>query len=100
MDDYRKSLVNQLYNRMINARLFELNSIADPPFVFASSGYGGGIGDMASYTSNAMVPEGGIIRAFRVLLEENKRVLDHGFVQTELDRQVGAMIKSLEGTGT
>ncbi|MDX1409658.1 MAG: hypothetical protein R3330_16030, partial [Saprospiraceae bacterium] len=96
LEDYRENLVHQLYNRMLNARLYELNSTADPPFVFASSGFGNSIGDMASYTSSAMVPEGGTLRAFEVLLTENKRVRDHGFVHTELDRTVEDMIQSME----
>ena len=96
LSDYRQNLVHQVYNRMLNARLYELNSTADPPFVFASSGFGNSIGDMATYTSSAMVPEGGVMRAFEVLLTENNRVRQHGFVATELARTVEDMIQSIE----
>ena len=94
--DYRQSLVHQLYNRMLNARLYEINNTADPPFVFASSGYGRSVGDLATYASFSMVPENGVERAFTTLLSENRRALLHGFVETELERQKLEMMTSAE----
>lgn len=87
LEDYRQNLVHQLYNRMLNARLYELNNTADPPFVFASVGYGRSVGDLATYSASAAVPENGLERGYQILLMENKRVLQHGFVETELERQ-------------
>jgi zinc protease len=94
--DYRESLVRRMYNGMLNARLYELNSVPDPPFVFASSGYGGSVGDIDSYTSFAMVPEGGTVNAFGILLTENKRASQYGFVETELERQKAEMMRNAE----
>jgi len=94
--DYREALVRRMYNGMISSRLYELNSVPDPPFVFASSGYGGSVGGIDSYTSYAMVPEGGTEHAFEVLLAENKRAADFGFVHTELERQKTEMMRSAE----
>lgn len=96
LGDYRQNLKRRLYNRMLNARLYELNSTADPPFVFASSGYGGSVGNIDTYYSFAMVPEGGVIRGFEALLAENFRVLRHGFVGSELERQKEEMLRSAE----
>lgn len=96
LTDYRQNLVHQLYNRMLNARLYEINTVADPPFVFASSGYGRSVGDLATYSSYAMVPEGGVRRAFSTLLIENQRALQHGFVAGELERQKLEMMTAAE----
>ncbi len=96
LEDYRQNLVHELYNRMLNARLYELNNTADPPFVFASSGYGNSVGDLATYSSFSAVPENGANRAFHTLLTENRRVLLHGFVDTELERQKLEMMTGAE----
>lgn len=95
-DDYRRVIVQNLYNRMLNARLGEIAQDADPPFTFAYSGYGGDVGNLATYTGYAMVPEGGAQRGLRVILEENKRALSHGFLATELERQKTEMLKFAE----
>ncbi len=96
LDGYRESLKRSMYNGMLNARLSEITQKADPPFIFASSGYGGNVGDIDAYSSFAMVPEGKSDVAIERLLVENKRVLDHGFTQGELERQKKRMMESAE----
>jgi zinc protease len=86
MADYRESLIRSLYNRMLNARLSEIGQQGDPPYLFAYSFYGNDLGDIDAYQSYASTPEGGTLRALEVLMLENKRVRDHGFLQSELDR--------------
>ena len=46
VEDYRSSLVRNLYNSMLGARLREISQSADPPFLFANTGYGGNVGDL------------------------------------------------------
>lgn len=94
--DYKESLVRQLYNRMLNARLDEITKEADPPFIFAYSGYGGNVGDLDTYTSFANVPEGKLESALDVLLTENERALRHGFNDSELERQKVSMMENIE----
>ncbi len=96
LDDYRETLLEELYNRMLNARLYELNTTADPPFIFAYSGYGRDVGSLATYTSFARAPQQGVTRAFRTLLTENARVLRHGFLPSELERQEAEMLTTAE----
>ena len=94
--NYRERILRSLYNQMLNARLDELSQSADPPFNFSYTGYSSDVGDIDSYTSFAFVPEGGAMRGLEVLLEENKRVLQHGFNQSELDRAKLDLMKSVE----
>ncbi|WP_235295907.1 M16 family metallopeptidase [Portibacter marinus] len=94
--DYRESLVRQLYNRMLNNRLDEITKQAEPPFIFAYSGYGRDVGDLDTYTSFANVPEGKVESALEVLLTENERALRHGFNESELERQKIAMMENIK----
>ncbi len=94
--DYRKSLMSNLYNRMLGARLFELQQSATPPFTFAYSGYGGDVGDLATYTTYAFVPEGGAVKGLTAVMQENRRAMLHGFSASELERQKVNMLKAAE----
>jgi zinc protease len=96
MGDMRASILRSAYNGMFNERLEEIGKEADPPFVFAYTGYSGDVGDIDSYSSFAMVPEGKSIEALERLLLENKRVLEHGFTASELERQKKNMMESAE----
>jgi zinc protease len=96
MQDYRRALVHRLYNGMLSARLDELSTASNPPFSFAYSGYSRDVGDIDTYSSYAMVPEGGTLRGLEVILEENERVMRHGFTSGELERQKADMKTSME----
>ena len=96
MKSYRQSIVNRLYNNMLGSRLDELAQSATPPFNYAFTGYSRDLGDIDTYSSFAMVPEGGATKGLNVLLEENERVLRHGFTQGELDRQKVEILTSME----
>ena len=94
--DYRERLVHSLYNRMLSKRLTEIGRKADPPYIFAFSGYNQNVGDLGTYTSMAMADPKNIRRAYKTLLEENQRVLLHGFTETELEREKAAMMRTAE----
>ncbi|MFK7810378.1 MAG: M16 family metallopeptidase [Saprospiraceae bacterium] len=96
MEDYRDNIVRRLYNGMLNARLDELSAAANAPFNYAYTGYSRDVGDIDTYSSYAMVPEGGTLRGLEVILEENERVLRHGFNATELERQKAALMNRME----
>jgi len=94
--DYRRSIVQQLFSSMINARTGELERQADPPFLNASSGYGGLVRNSNAYTSSAICKGEGIERALTTLVTENERVLRFGFTATELERQKNEMMRGME----
>ncbi len=96
LDDYRRSLVQNVYNRMLNNRLDELRQAADPPFLYGYSGYGRQVGNLDSYTSYVSTGEGEVMKGLRAVLEENKRALEHGFTESELQRTVLEMISEAE----
>lgn len=95
--DYRQSIVENLFGTMINNRLSELANSPTPPFVFASTGYGGTFARTKSaYQSFAFTSPDGQLNAFKVLLEENQRVKQFGFQEGELDRARKSLLAGLE----
>ena len=94
--DYRKGIVEGLYNAMINDRLAELTQKENPPFLMANSGYGALFGPKSVYNSVAVCQNGKIEEGIKAVLAENERVLKFGFTQSELDRQKAALMTSME----
>ena len=93
---YRQSIVESLYNRMLNTRLFELTQKADPPFLGAFSGQGRFIGSKEVYILGAGVPENGIERGLDAVLTEAERVAQHGFTESEMDREKRELLRDIE----
>ena len=94
--DYRNALAVDLYNGMLNSRLEEQAQNPKAPFIGAFSQYGALTRSKDAYISFATTADDGIEKGLAGLVRENERVLRHGFVQSELDRQKMVMIKSLE----
>ena len=93
---YRQRLVESLYNRMLGKRLSEISRQSDPPYTFGYTGFRQDVGELAVYSSTAVTEGKNIIRAYRTLLEENRRVYLHGFTPSELEREKAAIMKSAE----
>jgi zinc protease len=96
--DYKSLLVDQLFSIMINARLNELANSSNPPFLSASSSYGGSYArSKNAYTSYGISPDGEKMpETLKAMLTENKRVLSHGFLYAELDRAKRSLLTRLE----
>lgn len=93
--DYRQSLVRNLADMMINARFSELTEKASAPFLAAAGGYGGFIGhETDAFTLYGVPKDNRMEECTALLLKEMKRVDEHGFLQTELDRAKDEMLES------
>ena len=93
--DYRASLVQGLYEGMLNQRLRELTQKPDPPFVFGgvnSSRFGRTAESVSLF---AVAEDGGIEGALEAVLVETKRVAQHGFTPGELQRQKADLLRSV-----
>jgi zinc protease len=94
---YRSDIVQDLFNQMMSGRLDEISQKPDAPFLFGSSSYGSFIGDKDAFSLVAVAKKGKDINAsIQVLLTENERVKQYGFVQTELDRAVKNTLSHME----
>lgn len=95
-NDYRKSVIHNLYNGMMGQRLNELIQSSDPPFFFAYSGYSGLVRTKNAFISYAVVGPDGVEKGLKALLIENERVKQHGFVESELERYKKEYLNNLE----
>lgn len=96
LSDYRRGLTYNLFNSMLNQRLNELRQSAEPPFVFAGTGYGSMVRTKNTYSSFSMVGEDGIMNGLKALVEENERVRRHGFTKGELERAKKRTLNQLD----
>jgi zinc protease len=87
LGDYRRSIVANLYNGMLNGRLAELARTGDPPFVGASSSGGGLLRSKDAYILSALVDDGAALQGLDAVLTEAERVARFGFTETELERE-------------
>jgi zinc protease len=93
---FRRSLAQQLYSRMLNARFAEITQRADPPFIGAGSSHGRMIRTRDIYSLAAAVQDDGVERGLAAILTEGQRVARHGFTATELERQKTNLLRGLE----
>ncbi len=96
LKDYRRDLVEALYNQMLNQRLFELTQQADPPFLGGFSGQGQIVRTKEVYVLGALVAEGGIPVGLATLLTEAGRVAQHGFTVSEFERAKQDLLRGME----
>lgn len=94
--DYRRSLVGQLYNHMLNERLTEFSRRPDAPFAAAGSAYGSFVRATDVYQLQAAAKEGALLPALAGVLTEARRVDEHGFLDSELARAKAALLRSYE----
>jgi zinc protease len=98
VQDYRRMLIEQLFSRMINIRLYELLNQAEPPYLYAYASKNNLVRSKTIYSLNVAVPEAGIDRGFETILTEATRVQKYGFTQSELDRTKIWMMRRMEQT--
>ena len=96
LEDLKEYYKRSLYNGMLNSRLRELLQQPEPPFAYGYSYYSNFVFTKDAYISAASAGEKGLLPALEALLVENERVLQHGFTQSELDREMKDMIKRTE----
>lgn len=93
--DYRQMLVRSLANMMIDARLDEISEKSSAPFLYAGAGYGGFIGRHTDAFMLVGAPKDNRIdQTAEMLLTEMKRVDEHGFLPTELERAKESLLES------
>lgn len=91
--DYRQALVRSLINSMINDRFNEICEKATSPMIYAGAGYEGFLGRSCdAFVASAAPKENQIEATTELILTELRRIDQHGFLQTELDRQKEELI--------
>lgn len=96
--DYRRLLVENIYNSLLNQRLTELADQENPPFISAYSYKNRIARSKDAYSLNASTKDDGIARGLEAILREAERVKQHGFTQSELDRAKKQFLRGMEQT--
>jgi zinc protease len=95
--DYRRDLIERLYLTMLNDRFTEITQKPDAPFLGASASKDAFFArNTEAFTLGAEVKDGGIETGAQALLVEAKRVDEHGFLQSELDRARQNILRAYE----
>ncbi len=93
--DYRQNLVRNLTDEMLDARFSELCENISAPMISTFCYYSGFYGRNKDVFSVYAYPKDNHIeKTIQLLLSELKRAVEHGFLQTELDRQKEDLLDS------
>lgn len=96
LEAYRRSLVEILYNNMLNVRLEELTRSAEPPFLGAASVQGRLIRGAELYQLAGVTQPGEAAAGLEALLVEARRVDRFGFTPSELQREKEALLRGVQ----
>lgn len=94
--DYRRALVEIMYNRMLSERLSELTRNANPPFLKANSAKGSFVRTKDVFMLRASVKDNGIESGLEAILNEAQRLKKYGFTDSELKREKQSMLSYIE----
>lgn len=92
----RENLVRNLGFAVLNRRLGELARADDPPFIAAGGGRSGLANSLDIATVTANFNPGGWRRALETVEQEQRRLVQHGVSQAELDREIAQIRTALE----
>ncbi|HEX6465340.1 MAG TPA: insulinase family protein [Vicinamibacterales bacterium] len=85
--DYRRDLVQQLFEQMLNARFEEIGRRPDAKYLGAGVSSEGLSSDVVAESLSASVQDGKILDGLASVALEAKRAREFGFAASELDRE-------------
>lgn len=94
--DYRDLLMGGLFTSMLNARLEEIARTPDAPFLGAGVSSGRLVRTEATTALSAAVEGNDVAPALEALVVEVRRILEHGFTPTELERAKANSLRFIE----
>jgi zinc protease len=94
--DFRRGLLERLFNTMLNARLDEVRRQPDAPFLSASSATTHPTRPSDVFQQTALVKEDGVQEGLAALYQEVLRVERHGFTASELERAKNATLRTAQ----
>ncbi len=94
--EIKDGLIQSFYNTMIANRISEMIQKGKAPFMSASIGKGGFVKGYAAYSLSAVAKPNQEKEALTAILQENERILQHGFTDSELERAKTNLMTSLK----
>ena len=96
IEDYRESMIRNLFGAMLSARMQELTQKAEAPFVYGGSNLGGFVHGYEGFSSYAVIGKAGIEPAINAVVQENERARKFGFTAPELERTKKSLMRAIE----
>ncbi len=94
--DYRTLLAHRLFSTMMNARLDERAREENAPFLNAGAGRAGLVRTRSTTVLTAQTTEDGVAEGLTALIAETRRVVEHGFLESELTRAARTLLRGYE----
>ena len=94
--DYRKNIIQELFNQMLQGRLQELARQANPPFAGGDAGIGGFMDGLDVFDASVTARPGELETGLKAVWREAVRVKLFGFTATELDRAKRGYLSAME----
>ncbi|RFM28871.1 M16 family metallopeptidase [Deminuibacter soli] len=96
LGDYRQTIIKQLFTTMLNQRLSEKTQVADPPYLFAGTGFNSYARGYEGFIATTAAGSKGPDTALHVMLSEINRARVYGFGEDELDRAKKQLLAGME----
>lgn len=94
--EIKDGLIQSFYNTMIANRISEMIQKGQAPFMSASIGKGGFVKGYVAYSLSTVAKPNQEKEALTAILQENERILQHGFTDSELERAKTNLMTSLK----
>lgn len=89
---YKETIVENLFNSLINQRLSEISQQPDPPFLFGSTAFQTFIRGYRSFISIAAIGDKPVKNAIDALVNATESVTKYGFLPAELERVKSSLL--------
>ena len=94
--DYKNDLVKDIFSNLLNQRLRELTQKENPPFLYASAGFGSFARGYEAFSASIGTGSSDNLNGLTAFQEELERVKKYGFLPAELERAKTNMLNSIE----
>ncbi|NHE56068.1 M16 family metallopeptidase [Cyclobacterium plantarum] len=94
--DYKDRVLRTMFGGMLTQRLDAIRQKPDAPFIFAGARYGSLVKGLEFFTTSGVVGPGKAKAGLQSFLEENQRLMQHGFTESELERVKRSLLNSAE----
>jgi len=94
--DYRRAIIQGLFNQMLGERYGELSRSSDPPFVQGGAEISGFIANLDSFDASVVAKPGELEKGLKAVWRETERLKRFGFTATELERAKTAYLNRID----
>ena len=94
--EYRNTIVRTLFCNMLSDRLNQKRQVQNPPYMSAACGYSRLFSSGCIYNLSVSLKDDGIQDGIKAAVDEVARAAQHGFTETELEREKADLFSFIE----